>query len=282
LLTLLGYANLTLGRFEIGNALMERGANLAAIHNVSTISAFALCTLAEGHMLHGNLYLAEKLAGEAFQLADSQNDNDGMRRSLVYQAWVRYMRGDRDGMGGVLQDGQRRFSDFPSVDDVHGVGRWLRGLYLFWMENAAEARELLGATAEACERRQYWNQASRCRRILGEKAGKGRAAKGHLDTAIELAKRSSFQPPLLEALSAIGRWYASNKEYDLANLHIQEAMELSSRDGLNLHHIDARISHAQLLKARGDNISSQRIHEQAKLDSDLLDYYWGKSALEPQ
>lgn len=273
MMALAGFAQLPLGQFVEGGALMQRAANVAATHNIPGVAAFAFCNLAEYHILRGELFLARLAADRALSLAEMQQDENGMRRSWVYQMWTCYLRGEREEMGRVLEVGRGRFPDFPSVHDVHGVGRVLEGLFLRWIGRSSEATKVLTSSSKSCEANHYWNQASRCQRILGQRGGK--TAKNQLISAVELAKRASFQPSLLEAQAALGGWYADHDDLDLAWIHIQGALEDASRNNLLLHSIDAKLAHVVLLRKQGFASEASSKLKEARRDSELLGYYWG-------
>jgi hypothetical protein len=100
-------------------------------------------------------------------------------------------------------------------------------------------------------------------------------AETRLISAVDLAKRSSYQPPLIEAQVALGGWYADHNILDRAAIHIHRALEDASRDNLALHFIDARIALASLLRQQGSEVEASRTLKDARRDSELLGYYWG-------
>jgi len=105
-------------------------------------------------------------------------------------------------------------------------------------------------------------------------------AQEYYNRALHVARNTSLDHILIEALLARGRWQAMTKHGSFGADDLNEALDYALQGGYRIYEADIRIALAWSHLASGNSAEAKVEAAQALTMSQEMDYYWGKVGAE--
>jgi tetratricopeptide (TPR) repeat protein len=282
LLNEIGFCLMTLGRLREAPVYFERANTIVAELEIWENACRGSKNVAELYIDLGMLRQAARAADESLQFAHRFEEAFEKLVCVALQAWIAYLRGQTDAGKLFLQSEaiQRQTEGARFLYHIQGL-RYAE--YLLRHNERGLARQVTMANLALCAANQWISITGRCRRFLGEidsAEGNHKAALGHFQEAVNVARAVSERESLIEALLARGRWAARWGAPEDAFLDLTEALDYAVQGGYRLYEVDIRLALAWAHRASGNNAAATTEAKHTALVSREMEYHWGIVAAE--
>ncbi|HET6495621.1 MAG TPA: NB-ARC domain-containing protein, partial [Thermoleophilia bacterium] len=273
-LMVLGHPRKAVPFFERGTAMavgMEHWGNASRSHQ----------NLSDLHICLGELEAGAAAAGEALTLARRGDNKSDERDPLCSQAWVAHLRGELKAAGSAFQEAEalERKVD-PTTRYLYSYRGIRHADHLRRTGDAARARRITEANLGICEKYHWADDPSLSHRVMGQLCaddGQDDSARQHFDEALRLARGTTAQHVLIEALLARGLWAGRNMgDAAAAFSDLNEALTCAVQGGYRIHEADIRIAMARAHVTAGEKAAARTEANRARQMSEEMGYHWGK------
>ena len=267
--------------------------------------------LADLYVQLGVLDKSAEAARQALDLARNVENKQYEYTSLTYQAWVLHLMGKLPSASLAFDQAEKLIKELFSQ---------LRYLFSLWGIKHADhlrrkndfdyARRVTVANMEQCELGHWTFLLSQCHRVLGDldfDSSNYESARAHYESALKIARSISNRNVLIEALLALGRFYAKvavgathpartyiasgsttmqDKTTDGidgsplpltdAFTDLNEALNYAVEGGYRIYEADIRVALAWAYLANGEKEKAQQSTQRALQMSQEMGYHWGK------
>jgi len=232
--------------------------------------------LAELQFRTGDLESGLESARNALDAAEEAKFDNYIWSSKAYLAWVLYL----------LGKGEEADNWFREADELEGKisGYRLYGLsggfyadFLLSMKRIEETFELTKQNLEFCQRYNVVNDISRCHRCLGaieRIRGNHKEAIGHLQNAIEKARKVGVPDLEIEALLEFGRLHLDMERHEDAIRDAKEVLKICARTGFKLYEPEAEVVLGRVDMALNDLERAKTFAQSAYEKAIGMKYRW--------
>ncbi len=242
--------------------------------------------LAELHASLGALEASAEAARQARDLArraeNKRNENKSFARlGLAYS------------LVGSLDEADKNFKEAEKLEQqIDATSSYLYGAQGVWhadhmirTKNLTYARDIAESNIKVCESNHWAFLISSCHRILGDMdfgSGNHEFARGHYESALEIARSISDLQVLIEALLTRGRFIAKTpeaaetSEVSQAFNDLNEALGYCVESGYRIYEADVRVALGWANLAISNEQSAKAEAERALQMSNEMGYHWGK------
>lgn len=226
----------------------------------------------------GELWAGLDNAKKALEMAETAKRDDYIVYSKAYLGWGLYLLGKTE----------KAEKDLKESDEFEGKisGYRLCGLrgiqydeFLISVERINEAFELTRQNLEISKRNNWTNDISGCKRCLGaiEKIkGNYKEAEGHLQDALEIARKIGVPYLEIEALLESGRLKLDRREYKDAIDSARQVLKICERTGFKFYEPGAELILAKAYLAEKDVEKAKTNAQSAYEKATGMKYRWAE------
>jgi len=234
--------------------------------------------LAELQFRTGGFESGTESAKKALEMSEKAGQDDYIINSKAFLAWISYLLG-RTGKA----EKNFRQADELSVNTTGHQDYSITGVFyadfLISIGRLNEALELTEQNLEICERNNFVNSVSRCRRCLGaieRRRGNYKEAEGHLQDALEIGRKVS-QPALeVEALLEYASLRVDMGRYEDAIGDADNVLKICGRTGFRFYEPGAEIVLAKAYMAQEDYGEAKKFANSAYEKALGMNYRWAE------
>lgn len=262
ILDTVGFCLLSLERvYEAAGVYATKNGLCAAAsdwHNAS-IGYRNLTTL---YLYLGDLAASYTAATCALDMAGRLENRQHEVAALAHMAWVSHLRGDWESASATFRRAEALQSALtPDYPYLYSQDRVWYADHLRQSGQADAARTMTLDNLAQCAERSWVRAISQCRRLLGDldaAAGAVEQAMQHYQEAVQVARKVSHSPTLIEALLARGSWLITQPamlEAAISDLH--EALAQAAANDYRLYEARVRLALVRAYEVGGDTTAAQ-------------------------
>jgi len=225
---------------------------------------------------------------QEFEAGEFQENDTGMVESLSLIGFIEMLQGEVEQADLSFAQAKKLSKENLQLINLPVRSGILFATYLWRRGERQEATDLTreylkqrkkaaALTRKYLKVRDLVVERSQLHRILGNisaTSGKHQDAEQNYTEAVKLARGFSRRDILIEALSARGRWAASQHIIELAHADLEEALHYA-RGGYRLYEADIRVGLAIMHLAEGDQERAHQEAQEAERISNDIGYHWG-------
>ena len=280
ILNTIGFCLMNLGCMSEAPQFYERSNAIALSREDWHNASVGYRNLAQLYAQLGKLNSSAEATREALKLSRRANNRRYECDSLSIQGWAAYLQGEIEIASAAFQDAEvleRKIN--PDMRYLYSLRGIEHAEHLRRIEDIDYARKVTEANLVTCEECHWLNSIGQCHRILGEldtDTDNHGSAQFHYQEALKIARSITYQPALIEALLAQGRWLAKQGEVAAARRDLDEALNYAVVGGYRIYEADIRVGLAWAHLAADNHSAAQREAEKAWCMSKEMGYHWGQ------
>ncbi|MCK4732032.1 MAG: tetratricopeptide repeat protein, partial [Methanophagales archaeon] len=271
-----GLALLATGRPKEAEGLFIRKTNMQSEDKDWKNASQGYRNLAVLQFLTGELESGLESAKKALNASEKAKSDWAIMVSITYLAWIHHLLGKSGEADEEFRQADELELKIESVR-LYGFAGIMYADFLFSMKRIDEAFELTRANLEICQIYNAVNEISRCYRCLGaiEKLkGNHEVAEVHLQNALELARKVG-QPALeIEAMLEFSRLHLDIGRHKDAIRAANEVQKICARTGFKLYEPEAEIVLGKAYLALNDIEQAKTVAHSAYEKAVGMNYRW--------
>ncbi len=243
LLNAAGLALLATGRPKEAEELLKAAIELYIQNDKIDFASAGYQNLADLQFRTGDLGSGLDSSKKALVMAEKAESDEETCDSKSYLGWIIYLLGKSE-------EAEKEFHQADELciknTDIRLYGFWgvIYADFLISIRRIDEAFELTRHNLDICKSQNWTNSISRCHRCLGAIArikANYKDSEGHLQNALEIARKIGVPFLEIEALLESGRLWLDIKKYEDAIRYAEQVLKICARTGFKFYEPDAEL-----------------------------------------